>query len=549
MDSEGKAIVKARDSLRGKKSTYNTLCDDVARYFAPEMETLTVTIEGGEMLQPIVSTGILALQRLVSGLYSNSMAMGKGNITSMNKNAMEIPIAKEWYDELSNVVQHHISQSSFARKFNSFLGDYSGFGGGVMYPQFHKTKNTHDFLVFPENKCFYTMDANGEANAMYREYAFSAGQAVSKFGYDKLPERVQKAYDDMDVEQTFDFVHCMRENRKHDSKRLDSGSMKYESIHVIEGEDGKVVKKSGSKHFRYIVEHFYQKEGELNGRSPAMQCLPVMRTLMKVVSDHIDGTELAIGPPMFLSDKNAVESAILEAFSVNYADLSKGNPWIYQTDSGALAISKDFIDWLREEVNQLFFVDLFTMLENQKAGAKTAYEVSQMVAERTQAIAPIANGLSNFFRKVYYIVAHDLIEAKQVDAPPDIIAQEDIDVNYTSRLDIRLKEIENVSTMEAVGQATELVTAIQASPYVQAVVKPLEAVIAVFDSHNVDPSVIRNLDDAEEELNAIFEQIAQQKQDELSAGAVKPIDLQAGSESGSPMDEMIESGAGGMISQ
>lgn len=549
MDDKGKQILKARDALKSKKAQYATLCDDLSPFFSPEIEVLTKTTDGSEIMQPIISTGILALQRLVSGLYSNSMAMGKGNIIAPDKRIMEIPINDEWFSELSNVVQHHVSQSAFPKQFNSWLNEYCAFGSSVMYPQFDKVKKTHAFMVFPENKCFYTYDAIGNVNGMYREYSYTADQAIAKFKRENLPERVAAAYDLHDVDKQFDFVHCMRERRERDEKKNDAENMRFESVHVIEGEDGKVVRNSGSKHFRYVVEHFYQKEGELNGRAPTMQALPVIQTLMKVVSDHIDGTELAIGPPMFISDKNAVDNAILEAFTVNYANLSKGNPWLYQTDSGALQISKDFIDWLREEISQLFFVDLFTMLEQQKLGQMTAYATSQLVAERTQAIAPIANGLSNFFRRVYYIVAHDMIESGQVEEPPEGLLKSDLDVMYTSRLDIRLREIENVSMMEAVGQAGELVAAVQQSPYLQAVVKPLEAVIDIFKAHNTPPQSIRNLADAEDELEAIFDKIEAQKQAEISASAVKPLDLQRAAEGGSPMDEMIEGGAGSAIQQ
>ena len=545
-------ILASRNILASEKQTYLSLCDTLSHYFRPEMEVLNNSSEGSEILQPNISSGIVSLERLVGGLYSNSMALGKGAIMSSDKKLMEIPIVREWYAEVSNVTQHHINQSGFAKQFNAWLWEYCHFGGGIMYPQWNRATKTHTFLVFSEKDCFYEYDIDGEVDTMYRNYEYTADQAVAAFGESPLPGALIESYRKRDTTKKFKFIHCMRPRRNYDPKRMDARNMPFESVHILENAEGTaptIVKESGSRQFRYIVEHFYQKTGERHGRSPAMAGLPIMRTLTQMVSHHIDGTEMAIAPPIILSDRNAVESVKLEAFGVTYADLSKGAPWTYPTKDGALQISQEFIKWMVEELRQIFYVDLFAVLEQQKSGAKTAYEISKLVAERTQAIAPVANGLSGYFRKLYKVTANDLIDAKQImDAPSDA-GDAPLDVIYTSRLDVQLKEVENVSLQEAIQQANEFAAASAQSPYVQAVVKPLEAIITIFESHNVDPSVMRNLSDAEDELAGILEQQAKMREEEMSANAVKPLDLQREPDPGSMASNMVEAGAGGTIGQ
>jgi len=547
---KGRAVIATCESIKGDDNTYIDLMDEIAVLFAPEQETLLEVSEGSEILQPIISTGILANQLLQGGLYSNSMAMGKGNIADADDQIMKLPMVREWYATLSKQTHHHIGQSKFAQAFANWLTDYVPFGGGVMYIQWNPTTLRHEYKVFPIGKCHYLYDADGNVCELYREYTYTADQAVEKFGYSDCPKVVQVAWDKTDSKTKFDFIHCVKKNRKYDPESASKhwSKMQYISMHV-HVTTGKVCRESGSRHMRYVVEHFYTKHGERNGRSPAMQALPVMRTLMKTVSDFIDGTELAIGPPMWLPDRDAVENAELESFGVNYADLSKGDPWMYKTDSGALQISADFISWLRDEIDKLFFIDLFNMLEHAKAGAKTAYEVSQLVAERTQAIAPIANSLGNFFRRVYKLVASDLIDSGQVDAPPTEVNIDDLQVTYTSRLDVRLREIENVSMQEAVAQALKLTGSIQESPQLQAVIKVIPALIAIFESHNVDPDIIRNADDADEELNRLNQEAAQAQAVAQAGDMAGRIDPMKAAEAGSPVDQLIEDGAGGMISQ
>jgi hypothetical protein len=540
----GREIVFTGQQKEGEFHTYIDLCDEVALYFAPEQETLLEITEGSEVLQPIISTGILANQRLQSGLYSNSMAMGKGDIKDSDPKMMEMPLVSDGYAEVSKTTHHHIAQSTFPQRFYEWLSDFVPFGAGCMYLQWNRDTKRHEYKVFPVGKCFPEFDPDGYLCAMYRKYQYTAEQSVEAFGYNECPKVVRKAYDTRDATSKFDYWHCMRKNRKYDENSTHWSKMRYESVHV-HAQSGKICRDAGSRRMRYNYQRFYTKHGERNGRSPAMQCLPVIRTLMKTVSDHIDGTELAIGPPMWLPDRDAVDNAILESFSVNYADLSKGNPWVYNPDARALQLSAEFIEWLREEINQLFYVDLFTMLEQHKAGAKTAYEISQLVAERTQAIAPIANALGDFFRWLYYNIAIDLIEEGLVEAP--VSNFNSMTATYTSRLDIRLNEIQNTATMEAVMQSAELVQAVKSSPEVEAVVDIIKAVIAIFESHNVDPDVVRNEVEARDELADIYEGIQQAQMQEQMGNMMGRADPLKAPEEGSAVADMVEESAGGMV--
>ena len=550
-ETKAKQIARTCNELKAEKQNYTSLCDKLGRFFCPDIDVMSTSASGSEVLRAITSTGEVASQRLKSGLYSNTMAMGKGNIGSPDKNVMEIPIASEWYAELSHVTQHHIMQSGFARKFQQWMEEYVDFGGSVMYPFWDSVTKLHEFHIFPENSCFYTHNANGRISSMYREFAYTAEQAVDKFGLDAVSDKIRKAYAEYDNGKKFKFIHCMRENRDRDETRLDSANLKYSSIYVATDGEPEIVKESGSSQFRYVSAHFYQKAGEDNGRSPAMQALQAMETLTRVVDSFLNANELGILPPTFFSDKNAAETATLEAGEVGYYDASKGAPWVYQIDTNALRMNWELIKGLEAEIDKLFFVDLFAMLEQAKGGVKTAYEVSQLVAERTQAIAPIANSLSGYFNDIYTIVATDLFDSGQIEpAPAEVLGENGelkLDVTYMSRLDVRLKEIENVSMLEAVNQAVQYSAAVQESPLIGAATKPLQGIINIFKSHDVDPATLNTLDEAQEILSAQEQAAAEQQQSEMAQQSVKPLDLQAPVQAGSPMDGMIDEGAGGMI--
>jgi hypothetical protein len=540
-------IIKTRDTLKSKRSTYKTVCDDVCRLFNPELEDLLEAPEGSEVLQPIISTGILAQERMTSGLFSNTMSMGRGNIIDQDPKKMKQPEVTRFYTALSKSTHRRIQQSPFPESYNEMLTGFGARGEGCFYVDFNEKTLQHEFLVYPSTKVFPVRDARGNLIEVYREYELSAAEAVAEFGLDEVTDEIRKAYEKEDHDKNFEFVHVLRRRRERNTKRRDSKNMPFESIHVEVSKKAKV-KESGTHRMRYLMPRFYVRDGELSGRSPAMKALPVARTLMKVVSDHMDGVELQIGPPIFLPDKDAVESAVLEAFGVNYCDTSKGQIFTYN-GSGNLQLSADFIEFLKDELNKLHYVDLFTMLEQIKNSAKTAFEISQLVAERIQAISPVINRLSSgFFAPLYEIVAEDILAFNLLNEQiPAVLLQDSGDgqgsgfnVQYTSRLDVQLSDLELSSLAQAVMQAGEMVAAIKQNPYLDAALKCDVLIRKIFEAKNVDTEMMYTDQEYKDNVKAFLEAQAKQAQQEALASAVKPIDAQRKSEPGSPIEAVGE---------
>lgn len=531
-------IISTRDTLKNKRAMYKTVCDEACRLFNPELEDLLEAPSGSEVLQPIISTGLLAQERMVAGIFSNTMSMGRGNIIDENPKNMTDPAVKRFYSALSRATHRRIQQSPFPESYNEMLSGQGVRGEGVFYVDFNEKTRQHEYRVYPSTKVFPVRDAAGELLEVYREYELSAAKAVAEFGLENVTDDIRKAYERDDHDKTFDFVHVLRRRKERNAKRKDSRNMPFESIHVEVSRKQKV-KESGTHRMRYLIPRFYVRDGEDSGRSPAFKALPVMRTLMKVVSDHMDGVELGIAPPIFLPDKDAVESAVLEAFGVNFCDTSKGQIFTY-TGNGNLQLSADFIEFLREEVNKLHYVDLFTMLEQIKNSAKTAFEISQLVAERIQAISPVINRLGNgFFSPLYEIVAEDILQFGLLNEPvPPLLAGGSFTVQYTSRLDVQLSDLEISSLAQAVMQAGELAMVIQQNPVLGAAVKVSEVLKKIFGAKNVDTELLYTDQEFKDSMAAYMEAQQAAAQQQMLAQAIKPIDAQRASDEGSPLEAM-----------
>ena len=530
-------IKKRFQVLKDQKSSYDSVVSEICKYFAPELDDLQKTSNGSEITQPITSTGINATTTLISGLFSNTITMSKGTIHDKSKAVNDDPAADQWYKSLSNLTSHAIASSDFNQKYRTFLSSYVPKGTGVFFVGYDNLNNKPIFRPYNPVNCAWEFDLNGDVIEFHRQYTATADQLVEEFSYDALPPEIQNAYN-IGTKQKFNMLHSLIKRRFDEivPNSINPLEMVFSDTHISLDYDC-CVSSSGTNIMRYLVALFYHKEGEITGRSPAMQAYQSIKTLSRCVADFYDAVEFAAGPPTFLPDQDAVENAVLEPYSINYYNPAKGQPWSLPVNSAGIQGLEILINQCIEEINKLHFVDIFMALEQAK-GNKTAYEVSQLVAERIQALTPVANSLSKFFSDLYTIVAMDLIDNKQIETSP--VKSPKPSVTYTSRLDVRLSEVETDALLAASTRIAQFDQLVQGSDLLKSKVNPIEATNSMFNSFNVAPEAIVNDAQAKRRLAEITKARADAAEAQAKAETMKPIDTQKAPEQGSLMSNQSQ---------
>ena len=537
MSQTPQQIKKRYDTLKAQQGSYCSTVDDVCRYFSPELETVTKTSNGAEVDQPITSTGIVATNTLVSGLFSNTTTMAKGNIHDRDAKRGENPELDQWYKELSQLTSHAIAGSDFSQKYRSFLAGYVPRGTGIMFVGYDSLRNKPLFRTYSPCDCAWEFDLDGNVIEFHRAYSATAEQLVEEFGVMCLPSEILKAYNES-TKQKFKMLHSVMQRKmgEWEDKAVNPMRMRFEDTH-INLDHNYCVKQGGTNEMRYLVARFYTKENEVTGRSPAMQSYQSIRTLSRCIADFYDSVEFAAGPPTFMPDRDAVEDAVMEPFTINYFNPAKGQPWAMPVNTAGIQGLEILINSCMDEINKLHFVDIFLALEQAK-GNKTAYEVSELVAERVQSLAPVANSLSKFFSDLYMIVASDLIAYKRIEDSP--VETPRPVVTYTSRLDVRLSEVETDALLAASTRVAQFDQLVQGSDLLKAKTEPLEATNEIFKAFNVPSKAIVNDSLAKRRLTAITKAKADAAAAEAKANVMAPIDPQKAPEQGSLMSNPSE---------
>lgn len=533
--SKAQQIIKAYDDGLQEMAAWRSLNKTTARYFRPTYKDLTTDPTESEVALPNTSAGISAQTKFVSGVYSNTIAMGRGTLDSADPRKRDVEMVKRFYGAVGEKA-NDIVKRVFPGPYREALEDSAHGSVGVFYVHFNRETGAHEIITYDAHQCVWYEDHNGKPNKMLRGFEYTADQAVERFGYDNVGEKIQKAWmDESKANEKFNFIHCVRPRKKRNAKRKDVMNMPYESLYIdVDGK--KIVEEGGYNEFRYVVFVMFKRRGQRTGYSPAMQALPSMRALVRGTDDFYDALEYKTNPVLFMSDRESVDNAKnLRPGDVRYARLTE-SPFLYGQNGDPQGI--DILNQtLREEIRELHFLDLFQALEQFKSGERTAYEVAQIIAEKINLIMPIVHPLKAMFSRVFEIIAQDIIEYRMIDIPiPPELAGDEFDVAYTSRVDSQVSGIETENLLYAITEMVQAEGQLSQTLHSKAFVNIKSILDSIAKRRNLSPADTRTSKEYNNELARIQQEMREQMMAQADAQAAGNRDLTKKPEEGSEAD-------------
>lgn len=530
--SRADQVIRAYRDGMAEMAPLHSLVRVCARYFKPDYNDLTTDPTESEIALPNTSAGINAQLKFVAGIYSNTISMGRGILDSADPAKRDMEAVKRFYGTVGEKT-NDIVTSIFPRSYRETLDDLALSSIGVFYVHFDEDTNEHDVTPYNPNDCVWFEDSKGRPFKMYRGFEFTADQAVDRFGIDEVSEKIQKAWrDDSKANEKFDFIHCVRPRKNRDKLKKDTMNMPFESLYV-EVDSKKIVEESGHNRFRYVVTVMLKRRGLRSGYSSAMQSLPSMRTLIRGTDDFFDAIEFRTQPAILIGNRESVDNLKgIAPGDVRFARMNEGQPFLYGENAEAGAVDA-MNEKMREEINQLHFLDLFQALEQFKTGSRTAYEVAQIIAEKIHLIAPIIHPIKETFSALFEIIAEDIMQHGLVDVEvPEELAGDEFRVKYTSRIDARVSGIDTENMLFAIEEMANAENLMQ-GPNTLAIMKIEEVLRSIADKRNLNPDLTRTEKGYNDELARIAQEQADAMAAEANAAAAAKRDVKKAPEDGS----------------
>ena len=515
---------------KGARQPWDTEVEQILNYILPrKSQVISEKSPGVEEYSNRIynDTAQDANEVLASGLVTNTtpvteMWMAFDAPAVMRKNADE-PVAADWFSKVNERTMEALAASNVYNELHELHLERNTACTACIYVE-EGRQTALNFRTIPWGTYVFGENDEGTVDDVQVEFKLTARQAVQKFGYENLGERVQKAYDEpLKRDEEFCFVHSVYPRMERDGNSPERSNKPFASCYDCK-EDKKEVQEGGYDEMPYIVTRFLRWPGYIWGFGPGIRALPTVRQVNEIERNMDVLAEVAAFPRMLIPS-GMVKTVDLAAGGVTPVDESAGQnrpeEWL---TNGRYDIGKDRVEIKDKAIRRAFYNDLFQMLGNMEPGRLTAYEVMQRVAEKLEQFTPAFQRITSELLRPLALRVFGILARAGVypDFPEELMVPVGADkegqpiyspalpsVNFQSKMALAIRALENKNFVEYLQIIAPL---IGTNPEVLDPIKLVETSRRIARNLNLNSSLIRTDDELAEiaESRAEAQQAAQQ---------------------------------------
>ena len=382
-------IIRQNDRLKGDRSTWDAMWQDIANYVMPRKSAITEekTADVDGWTDDIHdTTAIEANQTLAAGQMSYITPPSERWFEFEHPDSKDEEAAR-WYRECSRIALVELSRSNFYLKTHEMYLDRGGFGTGVLYCEEAKNSDGIRFSNHSVGSYCIAEDEDGLVDTVYREFEMTARQLVSKFG-DAVAAAIKKDVQDggAKAETKYKIIHAVYPRSDRDEKKLDGRNKPYASVYV-DIKHTAIIVNSGYDEMPYFVSRYLHWQ-DCYGYSPSVLSLPTTRGVNHIERCLDALAEVKVFPRTLIPD--SLEGDVdLRAGGQTHFDSKNPSAlpreWATQGDYD---IGKDRAEEKREMIRKAYHEDMFKMLMGKDKKNMTATEVLELLEEKLVLFSP-----------------------------------------------------------------------------------------------------------------------------------------------------------------
>lgn len=402
MDSRAEDCIREQEQLQGMRGPWELHWREVAERVRPEQNFFQMIQrpDGDKRNEKIFdATAPLALPKFAAAVISMAFPSTQQyqKLTIRDEDLANRSDVRRYLDDVNDRLfkARYAPAANFQSQSGEMVLDIGAFGTGILFVDDVLGLGIR-YKSMPLSQCFLAEDAYGRIDTIYRKFQWTAHQAASKFGINKLPEMMRKSLD-TEPNKKFWFLHCVKPNPDKKAGRKNWEGMDFWSCYISIEEGRQILDEGGYRTFPFAVPRFETSPNEVYGRSPAMKVLPDIKMLNEMSKTIMRAAHMVVSPPVMLSDDGALQAFNLRPNALNHGyvdDNGRPRALPFQTN-GRVDIGLDMMNQRREAINDAFFVTLFRILVEQPQ--ITATEAMLRAQEKGQLLAPTMGRMQTEF--------------------------------------------------------------------------------------------------------------------------------------------------------
>ena len=435
--------------LMEQRSTWESHWQECADFMQPRKAEITQDRARGDKrnLQIFDATAIHALELLASSLQGmlTSSANRWFSLRYKEDQLNDIDEAKEWLEDVTDKMYTAFARSNFQQEIFEAYHDLITFGTACMMIESDEDQILR-FSTRHIKELYIQENDKGFIDTVYRRFKIPVHAAVEKFGLENLSLETGKLFKKEPFEK-IELVHVARPRTIYNENKLDKKNMPFQSIY-FEFSSGHIIDIGGFKELPYVIPRYLKASTEIYGRSPAMNALPDVKVLNKMVETAMKAAAKQVDPPLLVPDDSMLAPIRMSAGSLNYYRAGSRDRIEPLNIGQATSVTLNQENQRRDAINKTFHIDQL-MISSQRS--MTATEVIQRNEEKMRILGPALSRLqSELLQPMILRVFNIMLRNKLFLVAPEVLSNQEIEIEYVSPLAKAQKTQELSSIMRGI---------------------------------------------------------------------------------------------------
>ena len=441
--------------LMEQRSTWESHWQECADFMQPRKAEITNERARGDKrnLQIFDATAIHALELLASSLQGmlTSSANRWFSLRYKEDQLNDIDEAKEWLEDVTDKMYTAFARSNFQQEIFEAYHDLITFGTACMMIEGDEDQILR-FSTRHIKELYIQENDKGFIDTVYRRFKIPVHAAVEKFGLENLSLETGKLFKKEPFEK-IELVHVARPRTIYNENKLDKKNMPFQSIY-FEFSSGHIIDIGGFKELPYVIPRYLKASTEIYGRSPAMNALPDVKVLNKMVETAMKAAAKQVDPPLLVPDDSMLAPIRMSAGSLNYYRAGSRDRIEPLNIGQATSVTLNQENQRRDAINKTFHIDQL-MISSQRS--MTATEVIQRNEEKMRILGPALSRLqSELLQPMILRVFNIMLRNKLFQVAPEVLSNQEIDIEYVSPMALAQRSQELQSLVRGLELFTQI---------------------------------------------------------------------------------------------
>jgi hypothetical protein len=400
MDSRAEECLREQEQLASARAVWEQhwrecaeRVDPINNYFQNQTRT-----DGEKRNEKIFDdTAPAALPKFVACVISVAMPANQEyqKLIIQDEEFTDNAEVERFYEKTIKVLFRHrySAKSKFQDQVASVIKDVGLYGTGIMFVD-DMVGGGIRYKSLALHQCYISEDAYGMVDTLHRKFQWTAHQAATKFGEDKLPENMRACLK-TDPNKKFWFLHCVKPNKFKVAQARDYRGMDYWSCYISVDEGRKIIDEGGFRVFPFAVVRAETSSSEVYGRSRVMRVLPSIKTANEMMKTILRAGQLVVQPPIMLSDDGSLQAFNLRPNALNFGAIDdQGRDRVKAFNTGGKPdFGEELLMNTRKVIDDALFVTLFNILKD--GPSITATQAMLEAQEKGQLLFPEVGRIQN----------------------------------------------------------------------------------------------------------------------------------------------------------